>query len=101
MEAGQLVIRGFAVKFQFPNLSRLAFAEQCGLGEAFKDTWERLKKDQKGDEYKRIAAAWPEYIKRVVIDAPEWLQNIEELTGGEVMAIVVGFTVTGMEIRES
>lgn len=101
MEARQLSVRGFEVKFQFPNLSRLAFAEQCGLGEGFKDTWEKLKKDKDDAEYKRIASVWPEYVKRVVVDSPDWMQDIEQLTGGEVMAIVVGFTVTGMEIRES
>ena len=105
MKAGEqkkhegLTIKGFKVRFQLATLGLLSMAEQHGLGEDFAKTWDKLKKDKA--EYAKVEAAWPEYVKAVVIDAPDWLCDLKQLTGMEAMLIVQGFTLAGMEIRES
>jgi hypothetical protein len=94
-----LVVKGHTVVFQFPNLERYATAEEYGLGEDFQDTWAKMKKDKA--ERVRVSGIWPDYIKAVVVDPPEFMLDLSQLTAMEALRIVRGFITAGSEVRES
>lgn len=95
----KLIIKGHEVQFQFANLERLAIVEEYGLGEEFQETWAKMKKDKA--ERARVHEIWPEYIKAVVVDPPEFMLDLRQLLAMEALKIVRGFTVAASESRES
>jgi hypothetical protein len=94
-----LTIKGHAVVFQFPNLERYAIAEEYGLGEEFQETWTKMKKDKA--ERARVSEVWPDYIKAIVVDPPEFMLDLSQLTAMEALKIVRGFIIAGSEVREN
>jgi hypothetical protein len=93
------VIRGFEVKFQAGNLRRYTLAESLGYGESFRESWKKAAANEK--DMKRLIDNWPALVKGVVVDPPEWLLNIDELTTGEVSAIAEGFIISAREVRKA
>lgn len=92
-----VTIRGTEIKYQFPNIRRYAQAEQFGFGESFRQNWIKAAANEK--DMAKLVANWPPFIKAVVDTPAEFLLNIEELTTGEVSAIVTGFIVYAWEMR--
>ena len=98
-EKDSVVIRGHRIAFKFPNLRLVGTVERMGFGESFKTTWIEATKDE--SHMAKLIAAWPAYIAATVENPPAWMTDAEQLTAGEVAALVMGFTNSAMEIRKS